>query len=68
FQLRLGQQSDIESLLLCSDSNPMKRNCTAQIPESIPLMTQVTRDSSSAVQMYGICYIKSSIGLGRCVF
>ena len=68
FQLRLGQQSDIESLLLCSDSNPMKRNCTAQIPESIPLMTQVTRDSSSAVQMYGICYIRSSIWLERCGF
>ena len=46
----------------------MKRNCTAQIPESIPLMTQVTRDSSSAVQMYGICYIRSSIWLERCGF
>ena len=63
-----GNNTDIESLFLCSDSNPMKRNCTAQIPESIPLMTQVTRDSSSAVQMYGICYIRSSIWLERCGF
>ena len=31
-------------------------------------MTQVIRDSSSAVRMYGICYIRSSIWLERCGF